>query len=142
MTARLVTIQKNIKNQSRLESSDALVPESWKSLTASLAAGWVDFGVAGFNPPQYRKDPQGRVWLRGGIKQTTPVAIAQSALLATLPAGYRPNNGVTVPLVSINGSSVVTVGAVLISADGTIVAYTTNLHGTYVSLDGLSFATV
>jgi hypothetical protein len=142
MANRVATFLSNIKNQSRLENSDALIPETWKSLTSGLAAGWVAFNVAGFQNPQYRKDPMGVVQLRGGIKQTTPAAVAQSAVLATLPLGYRPLNAVTLPAVSINGSSVVSAGAIIIQPSGEVQAYSTTLHGTYVSLDGLTFSTV
>lgn len=137
--SRLVTIKRNLDDQSRIAGSGILIPEAWKSLTPFLASGWVNFDVAGFNNPQYRKDPFGKVSLRGGMKQTVPAAVAQSAVLATLPAGYRPLNAVTVPLVSIDGSSVVGVGAVLIQPNGQVLAYSTTLHGTYVGLDGISF---
>ena len=138
MPLRLVTIAQNIQDQSRLEASGKLIPEAWKAIT-TLNTGWVNFDVAGFNNPQYRKDPFGRVWLRGGIKQTVPGSVAQSALLLTLPAGYRPNNAYIATVASINGSSVVSVGALIVQPNGEVQAYTTNLHGTFVSLDGVTF---
>jgi hypothetical protein len=93
---------------------------------ATLTNSWVTFGGT-FPTPGYRKDANGRVYLRGVIKTG---AVGTTAF--TLPAGYRPPAKVGFsPLNS-------TAGAELdVNADGTVVP--SGGSNTYVGLDGVSF---
>jgi hypothetical protein len=101
-----------------------------------LVSGWKNFDAApDYAPLTARKDPFGKVTVRGAIAQITPAALTQSQHFATLPVGYRPSTIRTFPVVSINGSLVVSMGAVIILPTGEIQAFSTNLHGTYISLE-------
>lgn len=59
--------------------------EKWKPI--DMLNSWVNFSTA-FNSAQYRKDPQGRVYLRGLVKRT--VAGYVGVPICALPVGYRP----------------------------------------------------
>ncbi len=61
-------------------------PEDWKGL--AFSSDWADFSDT-TQLGTYRKDPMGRVWVRGDIYS---IGGAPSAgdLIATLPVGYRP----------------------------------------------------
>lgn len=62
--------------------------EAWLAL--SLQNSWVSFGTDAFGDwgtPSYRKDPAGRVYLRGRIKNGT---VTSGTITFTLPTGYRP----------------------------------------------------
>jgi hypothetical protein len=59
--------------------------EGWTPMP--LAAGWTNYG-GGFFAAAYRKDPFGRVDLRGLVKKDG--IPAKGDVIATLPAGYRP----------------------------------------------------
>lgn len=58
-------------------------PNAWRD--ARLINGWVNFG-GGYNPPQYFKDNDDVVWLRGLVKSGS----AQKPIFV-LPDGCRPN---------------------------------------------------
>ena len=104
-----------------------IVQEPWQDLT--LENSWVRFRND-HNPPQYFKDSQGIVHLRGLVKSGTGRSIA------TLPDGYRPSfKQIYVGLTSPNASC-----RIDITNAGSIV-----LPGSYdsswVSLDGITFRT-
>lgn len=63
---------------------DAVAPEPWKELP--FQGAWTNYG--GYTTGAYRKDARGRVYLRGLV--TNKAALAESSVIATLPAGYRP----------------------------------------------------
>lgn len=58
--------------------------EKWKPL--ALLNGFRNYSND-FYPAQYRKDPMGRVWLRGLVFRSA----ASTSALFILPVGYRPS---------------------------------------------------
>ena len=94
----------------------------------AFANGWVNYG-AGFNVAAFRKDPFGRVHLRGMIKNGTVGAAA-----FTLPAGYRPPVG---ELLDTNSTSAQ--GRIDVSSAGVVTVAAG--AATWVTLDGLYFDT-
>lgn len=87
---------------------------------------WVNFG-SGFQTTNFYKDPFGRVFLEGQIKDGT---LNQSAF--TLPAGYRPSAGHI-----FFASAANTANRVDVYNDGTV--YPLGTDNDYVSLNGISF---
>lgn len=66
----------------------ALPPsEPWRVLP--FASGWADLGSV-FVAGQFRKDPLGRVHVRGLVSKATGIPVSDD-LIATLPSGYRPS---------------------------------------------------
>ena len=108
-------------------------PEKWMPLplqptwdTISLAT----LGLPSAQAPQYRKDPFGRVFLRGILESAAPTNV-----VAVLPLGYRPPEFV---------ASTAFAGGVLqrnvaVFNDGRVFVVTPT---SVVSLDGISFDTV
>ena len=92
---------------------------------------WVNYGApeesAGF-----RKYPDGRVTLKGGIKSGTP---GSTSVAFTLPAGYRPPKP-AYAVVEVNGPAT---GYVTIGTDGTVVIRTGST--TWTDLTGVDFDT-
>lgn len=91
--------------------------------------GWVNFG-GGLSTVAFRKDPEGRVWLRGQAKSGTA-----GTVLFTLPAGYRPPARVDFDTIDGTGSptyALTTAGSIVTNAAAGNVR---------VTLDGLSFDT-
>lgn len=95
---------------------------SWTAL--SYQNGWTDFG-APYATGAYLKDTIGFVHLKGTIGHSG----ATTAVIATLPAGYRPGASLIIPSYTSGASYVI------IANDGTITPPSTN----QVSLDGVSF---
>lgn len=90
---------------------------------------WVNYGL-GDATAGFRKDPDGRVFLRGTIK-------TGSGVVFTLPVGYRPPNIVRDTVVAYSGSY----GAAqaIIASDGTI--QIVNPGSLWTSLNGIEFDT-
>jgi len=108
------------------------MPEPWKGL--SLAAGWGNYG-AEYDGAAYRKEHNGRVYLRGLVTRTDGVPPASSPI-GTLPAGYRPSKRLIFPA---NGGAAS--ARVDVAANGQVIW----IQGTagekdYTSLDAISFA--
>lgn len=102
----------------------AMAPSPWQALP--LAGSWV--AEPGFQEPQYRKEGVDLVRLRGAVQ-------SGGALLATLPAGFRPPAKIRV---SVANGSTTSPGYLDIAANGQItVVQATN---TIVSLDGICFS--
>jgi hypothetical protein len=84
--------------------------EAW--IVATLINGWVNFG--GIQPIlSYYKDDMGIVRIKGRIKSGT---IGTTVFI--LPAGYRPIDQATLPILQTNGSAI-SAGALDIGAGGT-----------------------
>jgi hypothetical protein len=90
----------------------------------------------GYEVPAFRKDPLGRVHLRGTIRAGTI-----NTNVFTLPVGYRPPFGLRFPQLSsaLSGVTAADWGQINVQADGTVTAYGTN--NAVISLDGISFDT-
>jgi hypothetical protein len=67
-------------------AGDAVGPEPWQPLP--FAGAWTNYG-SGFVGGAYRKDPHGRVYVRGLVTKNggSPVS---GDVIAILPPGYRP----------------------------------------------------
>ena len=104
-----------------------IVQEDWQDLT--LENGWTRFSTT-YNPPQYFKDSQGIVHLRGLIKDGTAEEIS------TLPTAYSPSFrelhiGTTNRNVSCR-IDITNAGVITLAAD---------YDNAWVSLDGITFRT-
>lgn len=88
---------------------------------------WVAVGGSTFEQPGFYKDSQGVVHLFGVTKNGTVTAV-----IFTLPVGYRPKASEVVP-VSSNGAF----GSATIAADGSVTASVGS--NTSFSLSGISF---
>lgn len=108
-----------------------LEQQAWQDATP-LQNNWQPYG-AGYNPPQYFKDSQGIVHLRGLIKGGTSFGYDNDGLIFTLPPGYRPVNRQLHPISTFNN----TVGRLDVINDGRVVCPTGNTL--WVSLDNISF---
>lgn len=107
--------------------------EKWQALP--YLSGWADIPSTGstYTRGQYRKDPLGRVWLRGVVTRVSGATLT----IATLPEGYRPSRG----CIFIASSNSVDC-RIDVSSDGVINYVSGGLPGNYISLDGISFDTV
>lgn len=94
--------------------------EVWTDLT--FFSTWAS-STSGYEVGSYRKDPWGRVWLRGTISRSG----GGVTTIATLPEGYRPALSRTFGLITVY-------------SDG-LVAYTGAAGAVTASLDGVSFDT-
>ena len=90
-------------------------PEAWVGDTGwqtssglSFTNSWADFGST--QPLGFKRDPNGNVWIRGGIKSGTSGAAA-----FTLPVGYRPELTMTFWAATFGGS-----GNFAVSAAGVV----------------------
>jgi len=99
---------------------------AWTNIT--MSAGW----TAGGNPPQYRTDGMGRVYLRG---QAT-ISSGSGAITTTLPTIARPTQQMYLPCYT-NVSGTLTVNVVVISA-GNILSNLLTV-GEIISLDGITY---
>jgi microcystin-dependent protein len=99
-----------------------------------LVNSWTALG-AGYSPPAFRKDPLGKVQLRGSVTG----GLLNGNVIFTLPVGYRPPSGQR--FVCMNGPNSTAWGQVNVLADGTLVAYGDTSSGTYLSLDTIEFDT-
>ena len=101
-------------------------------LGTTFQNGWVNVGGA-YAPLAFRKDPNGKVRIRGSIKTGTI-----NAVVFTLPVGYRPVTAINQPTSSYNGTTGV-FGQVEIQPTGTVAVYYAS--NSYFSLDGIEFDT-
>jgi hypothetical protein len=103
------------------------------------AAGEPAFGaswrsLAGFSPVGFRKDPSGRVWLRGLVEATANQAAWSN--IFTLPVGYRPPASVQFDTAGPAG----TMSRVEVTAStGGVSPSAAVATSGFVILDGLSF---
>ena len=79
----------------------------------ALQGAWT--ASAGFQAPQYARDANGVVKLRG---QATAGALAAGTLITTLPVGFRPVAKETFPIFSEVAAGAVT--SLIVDTDGTI----------------------
>jgi hypothetical protein len=118
---------------------NATVPmDAWHTVGAAgepaFAAGWSNLDGAGPNQRALRftKDPLGRVLLTGIVKG------ANSTVIFTLPAGYRPVRLNQIIDANASGGN----AQVVVSSNGDVTATTlTGNVATYVSLDNIIFDT-
>lgn len=102
-------------------------PEAWKPLM--LRGDWAKYDSE-VPAAEYRKDPLGRVYLRGWVTS----ASGSSTLIAALPAGYRPSHYVDVPVTENTQVG----NYVRVFPDGQILLGYLS-PGSAVSLDNVSF---
>lgn len=100
------------------EITRRLTPEAWHVIGAAgepaFQNGWLNFGGT-FDTAGYRKDPLGRVHLKGKIKSGTG-----NTTIFTLPAGYQPAAGKIFSVVTASGAGHVA-GRVDVYPDGRVV---------------------
>lgn len=101
---------------------------SWTAL--GLSNSWVFFGSP-FSPPGYYKDPTGRVYLRGLVKN----GVVATAVIAVMPAGFRPLNTTIIASVSNDLPC-----EIWIDSSGNVNAPAGGSTA-WLALDGVSFAT-
>lgn len=92
---------------------------------------WVNYDTT-HEPAQYYKDPFGRVWLGGVVKNGTFTGSPGTGTIFTLPVGYRPRDIKFFPVVS-NAAF----GICVVNPDGTVQANTGS--NVYFYMSGLSF---
>lgn len=81
---------------------------------ASFQNSWSQYGA--LEPPfSYRKDDEGRVWLRGAVKGGS----AANAVIATLPGAFRPATQIDVPI-SVWTGAVWQAAFARVNTDGTV----------------------
>lgn len=107
---------------------------AWSNLT--LSAGWVNLDSGSNTLAQYRKDAQGRVWVRGTIKNGTTT---DGTTIATLPAGYTPAS-IHRFVVSNSLGSGGAAAKIIVNADGTMTIRGV-VTATDLSLDAINFST-
>jgi hypothetical protein len=117
---------------------NATVPmDTWHTVNGvgepAFLNSWVNFG-SGFASAAFRKDPLGRVHLRGLVKSGTI-----GAAIFQLPVGYRPANVTGSGAVVDVGKSGGVSGDLRVDPTGLVTLFTG--ENGYVSLDGLSFDT-
>lgn len=94
------------------------VTPAWTPLTP-LLNGWVPMGRANDPPPALRKIGD-IVYLRGAIKNATPVALNTASAAFVLLPGFRPAYNDNYPSVQGGSDSWGATGYIAIDADGTI----------------------
>lgn len=107
--------------------------EKWQN--ASLINNWVNFSTS-YLGAQYRKDPLGRVYLRGLVRRTVA---GFSAPVFILPANYRPDK---ILLFAAMGNN--RFARLDVNPDGSVIiaAADSATPEAFLSLDGVSFDTV
>lgn len=109
--------------------------EAWHTVGGagepSFQNSWVNY-ASGYSSVAFRKDPLGKVILRGAIKSGTV-----PGTVFTLPTGFRPPGQISFPLAT--DGSFGTLGGVYVSNAGDVVIYRGS--NAYVSLDGIEFDT-
>lgn len=104
--------------------------EAWTALTLNSGGNWANYG-APYMDGAYKKFGD-IIMVRGTVKRTS----GSDALIATLPAGYRPTGYGFFPSIGDN-----VIAGIEIRSDGSIrLGAGTAL--TYVALDGITFSTV
>ena len=120
-------------------------PGTWASMgglredyvTPTLLNGWVADEVT----PQYRRNVDNTVELRGQVKSGTPSATSH---VFTLPSGFRPSTKIMVAVSNskpgTGSTSSIAMARVVIQPNGNVTVETGD--GSFVSLDGIRFSTV
>jgi hypothetical protein len=90
---------------------------------------WAAFGSV-YQVPQFRKDPLGKVWIRGLVK-----AGALATAIFTLPVGYRPPAETGWNPVANSGSTNIE-GEVRVQPTGAVVLINANVVAGYAWIDG------
>lgn len=85
----------------------------WTTLT--LINSWVRDSVN--TTPQYLRDAAGNVWVRGAVKNGV------TAVIAVLPAGYRPTQGIELQVLRATAGAGI-YSTVTVATDGTITVNT------------------
>lgn len=106
--------------------------------TPSLGANWssADPVTAGFQQPQYWKDVNGVVYLRGTVQKDT----GANETIFTLPADYRPPAHLSFVADWDTGTS--TAVMIIVRSDGTVEVDTAPTDLMWVSLDTIQFRTI
>lgn len=103
--------------------------EAWRDV--EWGAGWGDYAVStDYQTTKFRKDPLGRVWLRGLVARTVGVGTT----IFNLPRNYRPAKRKIFPVFGNAG-----VGRVDVYPNG-VVEYSSG-GTTFLTLEGISFDT-
>jgi hypothetical protein len=102
--------------------------QKWQPLTFST--GWSQYSDPDLSRAGYRKNPLGRVELRGTVARTS----GSTTTIAVLPVGYRPAHRTLFPAAGSSGAGVVSVYST------GVVEYTSG-GVTYFSLEGITFDT-
>jgi hypothetical protein len=106
-------------------------PEKWRELPYN--GDWTR-DLATLQAPQFRKDPLGRVDLRGWAKTAT----GASSVIAVLPIGYRPNLRSSFPAFRLNGTYAL--ARIDVDIDGRVLLVTPAVGAAdELSLNGISF---
>jgi hypothetical protein len=104
----------------------------------AYAGSWTNY-ASGYSTGAYRKDPFGKVHLRG-LAAKNAGAPASGDIIAVLPAGYRPPMRMTFPAVS--GGPIDVYGRVDVMTNGEIVFIAGGTaDADFTSLDAISFWT-
>ena len=104
-------------------------PEKWKA--PAFGTGWRDYSAATDRQrTAYKKDPLGRIHLRGLVERFSGVETS----IAVLPQGYRPKNNTLFVVVTNVG-----IGRVDVQSTGNVL-YVFGGVG-FISFDGISFDT-
>lgn len=108
------------------------VGDATTGLGTVFAAGWSNLGGTG--SVQFRKDPFGRVWVRGFPTKSSAPALGEA--IFTLPIGYRPPAS-TYFATWTNGTP--NVGEVYVQSTGQVTVYNPVAGLTGLSLSGINF---
>jgi hypothetical protein len=104
--------------------------DTWHTVGAAsepaFLNGWV---ITSGYPVQFRKDPLGKVQIRGMVAGGT---VGTSVFL--LPAGYRPAGG-TMSMEFANIVNATAVCRTIVQADGNVVAYASNSNHSFANLE-------
>ncbi len=103
---------------------------------AVLQNSWVRYNTT-FNPPQYFKDSNGIVWLRGLVRSGTA-----GSVIFVLPEGYRPSNQQLHVVAAYDPTNIIGnanngVGRIDILPDGRVLHQAGN--NLWISLDSIAF---
>lgn len=99
-----ITIQEVVNLQATLDQKSAVdhnhLPDTWQNI--QLASGWLNYGT-GYTTPQCRKFIGDLIEVKGVIKKLS--ALVTNEIIATLPAGYRPNEIMLITTWASGGTS-------------------------------------
>lgn len=126
-------IARAFANMMGVPSGSTVGEKEWKDLT--LVNGWIPYGEP-FCPPQYRKDENGMVELRGLMKGGTTTDFV---VFSSLPVGYRPGKGeLFVTAGSVGKVAVVQINQSLAPYNGLMTFHKSD--SAFTSLSGIRFA--
>jgi hypothetical protein len=115
-------------------SSLSIPMDTWHTVGAAGEPGFQNGWVAAASyPAQFRKDPLGKVQIRGMVKSGTI-----NATVFTLPVGYRPAQNVSFEGRSYSGTYIA--APIFVGTDGTVVLWAPGTN-TEFSLDAVAFDT-